>query len=151
MTPIEQINAALDEQDAAHLRRQTLLMDSGVDMALLDGDADRAAALLLRKADLEGGGQAAFDDLRSVQNTYYEQGRDKGTSIDLRVSIALAHLITDRGTTPDEKGAALNVLGNALATLGARDSDSARLEQAVAAYTEAQKSPPTKHTSNRSN
>ena len=134
-----EIEAALAEEDAAHKRRQSRLLDSGTELALLDGDAARAAALILRRADHDAGGRADFVALRQVQDNYYVAGRDKGIALDLRVSIALAKLLVDRAGDSDETGAALNDLGTALATLGERDSGTERLEQAVAAYQQALK------------
>ena len=134
-----EIEAALAEEDAAHKRRQSRLLDSGIELALLDGDAARAAALILRRADHDAGGRADFAALRQVQDNYYVAGRDKGIALDLRVSIALARLLVDRAGDSDETGAALNDLGNALQILGERDSDTDRLEQAVEAYQQALK------------
>ena len=134
-----EIEAALAEEDAAHKRRQSRLLDSGTELALLDGDAARAAALILRTADHDAGGRADFVALRQVQDNYYVAGRDKGIALDLRVSIALAKLLVDRAGDSDETGAALNDLGTALATLGERDSGTERLEQAVEAFQQALK------------
>lgn len=134
-----EIEAALAEEDAAHKRRQSRLLDSGIELALLDGDAARATALILRRADHDAGGRADFAALRQVQDNYYVAGRDKGIALDLRVSIALAKLLVDRAGDSDETGAALNDLGTALQTLGERDSDTDRLEQAVEAYQQALK------------
>ena len=140
-----EIEAALAEEDAAHKRRQSRLLDSGTELALLDGDAARAAALILRRADHDAGGRADFAALHQQQYDYYVAGRDKGVALDLRVSIALARLLVDRAGDSDETGAALNDLGTALQTLGERDSDTDRLEQAVEAYQQALK----KHTRDR--
>ena len=83
--------------------------------------------------------------MRQLQDDYYVAGRDKGVALDLRVSIALARLLVDRAGDSDETGAALNDLGTALQTLGERDSDTDRLEQAVEAFQQALK----KHTRDR--
>ncbi len=136
---VAEIESALAEEEAAHKRRQSRLLDSGIELALLDGDAARAAALILRKADHDAGGRADSAALRQVQENYYVAGRDKGVALDLRVSIALAKLLVDRAGDSDETGAALNILGTALATLGERDSGTHRLEQAVEAYQQALK------------
>ncbi|MBT6191663.1 MAG: tetratricopeptide repeat protein [Tateyamaria sp.] len=115
------------------------MLDSGTELALLDGDAARAAALILRRADHDAGGRADFAALSQVQDDYYVASRDKGVALDLRVSIALANLLVDRAGDSDETGAALNNLGIALATLGERDSGTERLEQAVEAFQQALK------------
>ena len=131
------IDAALEDEVAASEARQLRLMNKGIDIALLDGDSAGAARLLVRKADIEAGGQAAFGDLRALQETYFVTGRDKGIALDLKVSIDLAQIIAARATTADERGAALNDLAISLRTLGERDSDTVRLEQAVEAYQQA--------------
>ncbi len=78
---LSEIEEALAKQEAEQVR----LMSSGVEIALLDGDAAKAAELLVRKADLEAGGRAAFEDLRALQDVYYVRGRDKGINLDLEV------------------------------------------------------------------
>ena len=124
------------ERAAAEMQR---LLSKEIDVALIDGDAAGAAALIVEQADHDAGGRAAFAALRQLQDDYYVAGRDKGVALDLRVSIALARLLVGRAEGRDETGAALNDLGIALATLGARDSGTERLEQAVAAYQQALK------------
>lgn len=121
------IDAALDDEVAASEARQLRLIDKGIDIALLDGDSAGAAKLLVRKADMEAGGQATIGDLRALWQGYLENGRDKGIALDLKVSIDLAQITAARATTADERGAALNDLGFVLQTLGARDSDTKRL------------------------
>ncbi|NOX42005.1 MAG: tetratricopeptide repeat protein [Alphaproteobacteria bacterium] len=128
------IEAALAEEDASHERRKDRLLRSGIELALLDRDTDKAADLLIIRADLAVDGRAKFDDLRVLQDLYYEQGRDKGFTLDLMVAIALAKRILALATNMDERGTAQNDLGNALATLGQRHRDSERLEQAVMAF-----------------
>ena len=129
-----EIDAALKDEVAASEARQLRLIDKGIDIALLDGESAGAAKLLVRKADMEAGGQAAFEDLRDLRRSYLVKGRDKGIALDLKVSIDLAEITLDRATTSDERGTALNVLAISLGTLGARDSDTMRLEQAVEAF-----------------
>ena len=124
------------ERAAAEMQR---LLSTEIDVALIDGDAAGAAALIVEQADHDAGGRADFAALRQQQDDYYVAGRDKGVALDLRVSIALAKLLVGRAEGRDETGAALNDLGIALATLGARDSGTERLEQAVAAYQQALK------------
>lgn len=124
------------ERAAAEMQR---LLSKEIDVALIDGDAAGAAALIVEQADHDAGGRADFAALCQVQNDYYVAGRDKGVALDLRVSIALAKLLVGRAGDSDETGAALNDLGIALQTLGERDSDTDRLEQAVKAFQQALK------------
>ncbi|MEO0939250.1 MAG: hypothetical protein AAFY38_13940 [Pseudomonadota bacterium] len=128
-----EIDAALERAQA----EQSRLLDSGVEVALLDRDTAKAARLLVRKADLEADGAAAFEALRDARRHHYEIGRDKGDNLQARLAIDLARIVLARANGPDEKGKAGNDLGNALATLGERDSDTARLEDAVRAYEDA--------------
>ncbi|KPP93060.1 MAG: hypothetical protein HLUCCA08_10700 [Rhodobacteraceae bacterium HLUCCA08] len=121
---------AREEQETA--ARKARIAASAVEQAVLDRDADTAATWLVRQAEADG--PVGVDALRTVFMEWYEHGRDKGLNFDLEVAIALARLIRDQAQTADQRGAAGNDLGNALATLGERDSGTARLEQAVAAY-----------------
>lgn len=121
------IAEALEDEVVASDARQLRLIDKGIDITLLDGDSAGAAKPLMRKADVEAGGQPTFDDLRALQDTCFVTGRDKGIALDLKVSIDLAQITLARATTADERGAALNDLGFVLQTLGERDSDTKRL------------------------
>ncbi len=124
------IEDALAEHQAQALR----LLESGADYALLDGNTKRAADFLIQKADMEAGGQTEFRALRGLWAHYYVEGRDKGLNLELRLSIAIAREVLKRASAPDERGTAGNDIGNALFTLGARESGPDRLEEAVAAY-----------------
>ncbi|WP_297772180.1 tetratricopeptide repeat protein [uncultured Roseovarius sp.] len=123
--------AAALEADTA---RRARLLDSGIKIAMLEGNSATAAEYLIRKADLEAGGRAGFGALRALQDTHYVDGRDKGIAIDLEISMALARLVLTRARTADERGTALNDLGVSLRILGERESGTARLEEAVTAY-----------------
>jgi len=128
------ITDALAQEDAAHQARKLRLLTKGAEIAMLDGDAKTAALRLVQAMDLDAGGQAPFDALRALQDTYYVKGRDKGTLLDLIISIEIARITQTRASTTDERGIALNDLAVALQTLGQRESGTQRLEQAVAAY-----------------
>ena len=134
-----EIDAALAREDEEHQARKTKLFDSGVEVALLDRDTAKAAALLVRKADLDAGGKADFGSLRALRNGYYETGRDKGSNLDSALAINLARLVLSRASSADQRGTAGNDLGIALWTLGEREKEVERLDQAVAAFTEALK------------
>jgi tetratricopeptide (TPR) repeat protein len=124
----DEIDAALAEQQAKTIR----LYESGVEVALLAGNEARAADLLIAKAEAEG--KAGFEELQGLFIAHYEHGRDKGLAQPLEVAIALARRIHARAQGSEERGVALNDLGVALRTLGERESDTARLEEAVTAY-----------------
>lgn len=122
---------ALAGEDAAHRARKSRLLASAAEVAMLQGDAETAAGHLIAKADLDAGGCAVVDDLIAVQNRYHFKGRDTGTALDLEIAIALGQLIAPRASSADQRGTALNDLGLSLQSLGARESGTARLEDAV--------------------
>lgn len=124
------IDAVLAENDAA----RTQLLESGIRLARLDGDAARAAKLLLQQADLTAGGQADFEALHSLWGSHYLIGSDKGIALDLLIAIEIANLEHACARNLYQRGAALNDLGLALAVLGARESGAQGLNQAVQAY-----------------
>ncbi|MEL7100037.1 MAG: tetratricopeptide repeat protein [Pseudomonadota bacterium] len=128
-----EIDAALERAQAEQAR----LLDSGVEVALLDRDTAKAARLLVQKADLEADGVAEFEDLRAMWRHHYEIGRDRGDNLQARLATDLARIVSARAKGPDEIGSAANDLGLALQILGERDSDTALLEQAVRAYEDA--------------
>lgn len=130
----DQIDAALAEEDAAHTARKVRLLDSGAEVALLAGDTARAADLLVRKADHEAGGEAEFEVLRALQDAYFVEGRDKALNFKSELAIDLARIVLGRAKDADERGTAGNDLGIALRILGQRESGTAHLEAAVAAY-----------------
>ena len=127
---LAEVEAALVEADAQKQR----LLASGVEYALLEGETAKAARLLVVSSDLEAGGAADFETLRKLQDHYYESGRDKGINQDLDLSIELARIVVERASGPDQSGNALQDLGIARYSRGERESGTARLEEAVAAY-----------------
>ena len=74
------------------------------------------------------------DHVRERRREYYVEGRDKDQRFPLLVSIEIATLALETAQTLDQRGAILNDLGNALATLGERESGAARLGEAVTAF-----------------
>ena len=130
----DEIAAALDEAEAEHRARMGRLIETGVEVALLEGNEEKAAALLIRQADLDAGGRADVAALRALIVQHYEEGRDKGLAQPLELAIALSRTALPRCTSADERGNVRNDLGVALHTLGQRESGTDRLEQSVAAY-----------------
>ena len=72
--------------------------------------------------------------LGSEAQALYEYGRDRGSNVHLVAAIALRREQLALAGSADERGVALNNLGNALLGLGERESGTARLEEAVQAY-----------------
>ena len=134
---------ALDADIQAMSDRRTELLqgemaahDIGLTLAQQANDPRSAADHILAKLKLETPTDP-FKALRDEWQRWYETGRDKGLAFDLDLSIALAETILDRAQPPDQRGAALNDLGNSLATLGERLLDTALLQRAVTAYEQA--------------
>jgi tetratricopeptide (TPR) repeat protein len=123
-TAIEQAEAGLSQ-----------LLDAAVRQHLLAVDAEGAARHVIRRVTLETPDPAAlFGELRKEWGVWYGRGRDRGLRLDLEVAVALARRGQVLARDPNKRGAALDDLGAALQTLGARESGRTRLEEAVAAY-----------------
>ena len=112
------------------------ILEAGLKQDILRRDPVSAAARIERMVALEYPDDrvAQFEKARGRQIEWYESGRDKGLNFDLQVAIGAARLVVKVASGPDETGMALNDLGNALSTLGDRESSTARLDEAVEAY-----------------
>jgi hypothetical protein len=97
------------------------------------------AIILLTEAICEANTEMIARSLNSEAATLYEYGRDRGSNVHLIASIILRRKLLDAASSDDERGIAQDNLGTALLTLGARESGTARLEEAVAAYRDALK------------
>ncbi len=73
-------------------------------------------------------------EFRARRDAFASEGETKGINFSLSVAIEMARLMLAAARSADERGTALNLLGNALWGLGERESGTARLEEAVAAY-----------------
>lgn len=149
----EHLLAEIDEKEAANLAR-LLAHDREVaaeiavrraelaktkraraDAAFTRLDWTETARFLVEAIDLEQEeAQARFEAILNAQNDYHERGRDAGINAALEVAILLAREAHARAGDRDQRGAALNTLGNALGIIGARESGTARLEEAVRVY-----------------
>ncbi|MEO0546057.1 MAG: tetratricopeptide repeat protein, partial [Pseudomonadota bacterium] len=93
---------------------------------------------VMRRVQLETEGpDKLFEAQRLSQNQWWESGRDKGLNFDLKVAIGLNRAMLEeypQERAPLDWARAQNNLGNALATLGTRESGTERLDEAVAAY-----------------
>jgi tetratricopeptide (TPR) repeat protein len=133
-TAAQEIDAALEQEQADSTARRLRLLDAGIAQDILRRDPESAARRLIQKADLEAAGAATVATLRALQDEWHERGRDQGLNFDLAIAIALSTLTLPRANGPDDRGTVLNDLGTALATLGEREAGTTRLEQAVAAF-----------------
>jgi len=114
----------------------TALYNQARDIALVMYDGDAAAEAVLALAQSIHGTNLAkvAQFMSSEAGALYEYGRDRGSNVHLVAAIALRRELATPTASTSEPGAAHNNLGNALATLGERESGTARLEEAVAAY-----------------
>src|SRR5271166_3670979 len=111
------------------------ILSEGARQDILRRDFRVAAKRVARIVEIEQpDASARLAALRAKQDEHYVEGRDRGVNASLEVAIELARLEVEAARNADERGAAGNDLGIALATLGKRESGTARLEEAVAAY-----------------
>ena len=129
--------AFLDDAIARKTAEMGALLDLGIDQDRVRNDPKAAAAKLVMQLRMDATPDRIFDALRDLQDDWYVRGRDGGLNFDASVAISLAEASCDLARGADQSGTALNVLGIALGTLGERETDTARLEQAVAAHTDA--------------
>jgi len=129
------------EQREARQRSRIALLEAGVQQDILRRDAAAVARRVERIAATEQPDNSAqrFQALRRRQDIFDVEGRDKGLNFSLEIAIAIARLTVRHAQNSDQHGTALNDLGISLATLGERESGTARLEEAVAAYRDALK------------
>ena len=124
------------DRRAAHAERLTALFGLERDIALAAYDGDAAADAILGLAgSLHGDRADARRGLLIAEgDQLYEYGGQRGSNVHLIAAIAVRRATLRLAATPDETGHDRNNLGNALWTLGERESGTARLEEAVAAY-----------------
>jgi len=134
------IDEALTELEAKHRRSQVALLEEGVKVDTLRRDAVAVARRIERivAADHPADRPAWLPEFRARYDEFEADG-DRGINFSLAVAIGLARRCQATARDANERGVALNLLGNALQSLGQRESGTARLEEAVAAYGEALK------------
>ncbi len=138
----EAVDAALAELDRreqetrqAERRTREAVLELGLEQDLLRRDAFAAAARIEAIVALEAPENPAWSAAYwARQDAFFEEGKDKGVNLSLDVAAEMARRRLLAAGDADQRGNALNLLGNALGTLGERESDTARLEQAVQAY-----------------
>ena len=130
------IDQALAELDAKYRRSRVVLLEEGMKMDILRHDATAVArrieTLIAQDHPTERPTWLPVFSERYL--AFLEEGEAKGVNFSLSVAIELARRMVATAHDSAERGAAAIRLGNALWTLGARESGTARLEQAVAAY-----------------
>jgi tetratricopeptide (TPR) repeat protein len=129
------------ERHALSRRSGIALLEAGLRQDILRRDALAAAHRVERIVALEhpDDASARFEAMRERQGAFYARGSDRGVNFDLLVAIELARLELGSAQDAQQRETALHDLGTALAQLGERESSTARLEEAVAAYRDALK------------
>ena len=130
------------ERQEERKRRRLRLLEEAIRFDELVLDADAATQKLRRMAEIEGrsGWQEVGAYLFAQAGEYYKRGDQKGENSALLISIAAYRAALEEWTrdrVPLDWAMTQNNLGNALSTLGERESGTARLEEAVSAYREA--------------
>ena len=125
-----------EERRASYTEQVKVLYGRGRDIGLAAYDGGAAADAILAMAETLHGASTA--DRRALLiaegDSLVEYGTLKGSNVHLVAAIAVRRATLRLAATPDEIGYDQNLLGTALQTLGARESGTARLEEAVAAY-----------------
>jgi tetratricopeptide (TPR) repeat protein len=129
--------AALDEDDDRRRAWRARLYEKGITQAILTRSVENACRFVLAQVDLDAPAapEERYQFIRTVFIEWCQRGRDKGLNFDAEVAIAIARKAVDRAGTMDHRSAMRHNLGNALLSLGERESGTARLQEAVQAYT----------------
>jgi tetratricopeptide (TPR) repeat protein len=129
------------ERRETSVRSGIALLEAGLEQDILRRDAPAAARRVEKIVALEhpDDASARFAALRERQGTFYVHGSDQGINFALVVAIQIGRLTLASARGSEEHGKALIDLGIALSTLGERESGTAKLEEAVAAFREALK------------
>ncbi|MCA3562576.1 MAG: hypothetical protein IOC82_16285 [Aestuariivirga sp.] len=145
----DEIDAALEQEQAESTARRLRLLDAGLKQDILRRDPESAARRLVQRADLEAGGAADIATLRALRREWYDRGLDAQLKFDesdeiepwningLHIAINLSVITLARTDAMDDRGAVLNDLGVALHTLASHVTQNDKnklLEEAVTAY-----------------
>jgi exonuclease VII small subunit len=127
------------ERQEEHKRKQTRLLEGAIRFDALALEEPAIAQKLRMMAKIEGVDSAGTlgEWLFAKAAEFYEIGDSKGSNPDLFIAIAAYRAALEERTqarVPLDWAATQNNLGNALRTLGERESGTARLEEAVQAF-----------------
>jgi tetratricopeptide (TPR) repeat protein len=127
-----------DQRESLQRNRLTLL-ESGIEQDLLRRDPVAVAGRVTRLIEVAHPDNISrqFTALRERQEVFYVEGADQAINLSLEVSIEIAKTSINFARSTEQRAVALNDLGSALTTLGERETDTDRLEQAIEAYTAA--------------
>jgi tetratricopeptide (TPR) repeat protein len=125
-----------EERRVSYAESVTVLFGRERDIALAAYDGEGAAEAILRMAETLHGDptEARRNSLIAEGNRLYEFGQQRGSNVHLIAAIAVRRATLRLAAGRDALGFDQNNLGNALFSLGERESGTARLEEAVAAY-----------------
>jgi tetratricopeptide (TPR) repeat protein len=132
--------AEVDRQEAkqhqAARRKRMVFLEAAVEQHTLRRDAVAVAARIEMLAALAQPTEqpAWVPEFRQRADTFYDDGETKGINFSLLVVIELARRMASTAGDENERWSAAILLGNALQTLGQRESGTVRLEQAVSVY-----------------
>jgi hypothetical protein len=128
-----------EERRERYVAGVTALYNRERDIALAAYDGEAAAEAIILLAETIHGAKTEMvaRSLNLEAATLYEYGRDRGSNVHLAALIILRRKLLDAASSDDERGIAQDNLGTALWALGERESGTARLEEAVAAYRDA--------------
>jgi len=126
--------AVIDDALAQQKAGMAATLELGIQQDRLRNEPEAAAEKVVQQVRLDVGEGEMFDALRVVFAEWYEYGRDAGLNFELEVAIALARASLSIANGFEQRGTAGNDLGVALVERGERESGTARLEEAVAAY-----------------
>jgi tetratricopeptide (TPR) repeat protein len=137
---VDEALAELDRRDAERRdafrgSRETLL-EAGIEQDLLRRDPV-AVARRIEAMDATDGDPFWSQKYKERWDAFYAEGDEKGINLSLEVAIEMARRMAASARDGDQRATALNMFGAALQALGARESATARLTEAVAAYREA--------------
>jgi tetratricopeptide (TPR) repeat protein len=130
-----------EERRERYVAGITALYNRVRDIALAAYDGMAAAEAIVTLAEAIHGTNTAMvaRSLNSQAVGFYEYGRDRGSNVHLIALIELRRKLLKDASSDDERGLAQHNLGSALMMRSERESGTARLEEAVAAYCEALK------------
>jgi tetratricopeptide (TPR) repeat protein len=125
-----------EERRERYVAGITVLYNRERDIALATHDGEAAANAIVGSAEAINGTNSVMiaQALNSEADMLYEYGRHRGSNVHLIAVIAVRRKLLAAASSNDERGVANTNLGNALSTLGARETGTARLEEVIATY-----------------
>lgn len=127
--------AVWEARQEAERQSGIALIEGNIQQHIFRRDALAIPKWVIRRLTLENRDTSLqFKALHDEYVFWYDRGCNKGSNVDLSVSISLAWHARDIATTADERGKAQVLAGNALVALGERAVGTEPLEAAVRAY-----------------